>query len=32
MSGFQIVILWSDILVWLLVAAGFGVGVAARRG
>ena len=31
MSGFQIVVLWSDILVWLLVAAGFGVGVVIAR-
>jgi len=29
--GFQIVILWSDVLVWLLVAAGIGVGVLIAR-
>ena len=27
MTGFQIVILWSDVLIWLLVAAGIGFGV-----
>ena len=27
MMGFQIVVLWSDMLIWLLVAAGIGVGV-----
>jgi peptide/nickel transport system permease protein len=27
MMGFQIVILWSDVLIWLLVAAGIGFGV-----
>jgi peptide/nickel transport system permease protein len=31
MSGFQIVVLWSDILVWLLVATGIGVGVVIAR-
>ena len=31
MTGFQIVVLWSDILVWLLVAAGIGVGVAVAK-
>jgi peptide/nickel transport system permease protein len=31
MMGFQIVILWSDILIWLLVAAGIGVGVLIAR-
>jgi peptide/nickel transport system permease protein len=31
MSGFQIVVLWSDMLVWLLVAAGIGVGVLIAR-
>ena len=29
MSGFQIVVLWSDMLIWLLVAAGIGVGLLA---
>jgi peptide/nickel transport system permease protein len=29
--GFQIVVLWSDVLVWLLVAAGVGVGVLIAR-
>jgi ABC-type microcin C transport system permease subunit YejB len=27
MTGFQIVVLWSDVLIWLLVVAGIGVGV-----
>ena len=27
MMGFQVVILWSDMLIWLLVASGVGVGV-----
>ena len=27
MMGFQIVVLWSDMLIWLLVVAGIGVGV-----
>ena len=27
MTGFQVVILWSDVLIWLLVAAGVGLGV-----
>ena len=27
MMGFQIVVLWSDVLIWLLVAAGAGVGL-----
>lgn len=31
MMGFQIVVLWSDMLVWLLVAAAIGVGVLIRR-
>lgn len=31
MMGFQIVILWSDILIWLLVAAGVGVGVLIAK-
>jgi peptide/nickel transport system permease protein len=31
MSGFQVVVLWSDILVWLLVAAGIGIGVFVAR-
>ncbi|PKO87045.1 MAG: peptide ABC transporter permease [Betaproteobacteria bacterium HGW-Betaproteobacteria-12] len=29
--GFQIVVLWSDVLVWLLVAAGIGVGVLIAK-
>ena len=31
MMGFQVVILWSDILIWLLVAAGIGLGVLIAR-
>ncbi len=31
MMGFQIVILWSDTLIWLLVAAGIGVGVLIAK-
>jgi peptide/nickel transport system permease protein len=31
MMGFQIVVLWSDILIWLLVAAGVGVGLLISR-
>lgn len=31
MSGFQIVVLWSDVLVWLLLAAGIGLGVLIAR-
>jgi peptide/nickel transport system permease protein len=31
MMGFQIVILWSDMLIWLLVAAGIGVGVVIAK-
>jgi peptide/nickel transport system permease protein len=31
MTGFQIVVLWSDILIWLLVAAGIGVGVLVAK-
>jgi peptide/nickel transport system permease protein len=31
MTGFQIVILWSDALIWLLVAAGIGFGVLIAR-
>ena len=31
MMGIQIVILWSDLLIWLLVAAGIGVGLLIAR-
>ena len=31
MMGFQIVVLWSDVLIWLLVAAGIGVGVLIAK-
>ena len=31
MTGFQVVVLWSDILIWLLVAAGLGVGVLVAK-
>ncbi|MGA7477506.1 MAG: ABC transporter permease [Azonexus sp.] len=31
MTGFQVVILWSDVLIWLLVAAGVGFGVLIAR-
>ena len=31
MMGFQIVVLWSDVLIWLLVAAGLGVGVLIAK-
>ncbi|KAB2922818.1 MAG: ABC transporter permease [Dechloromonas sp.] len=31
MSGFQIVVLWSDVLVWLLLAAGIGLAVLIAR-
>ena len=31
MMGFQIVVLWSDVLVWLLLAAGIGVAVLIAR-
>ncbi len=31
MMGFQIVVLWSDALIWLLVAAGVGVGLLIAR-
>ena len=31
MMGFEIVILWSDLLIWLLVAAGVGLGVLIAR-
>jgi len=31
MTGFEIVVLWSDILVWLLVAAGVAIGVFVAR-
>ena len=31
MMGIQIVILWSDLLIWLLVAAGVGLGVLIAR-
>ncbi|HQU80936.1 MAG TPA: ABC transporter permease [Azonexus sp.] len=29
--GFQVVVLWSDMLIWLLVAAGIGVGVLVAK-
>ncbi|MBN8462069.1 MAG: ABC transporter permease [Dechloromonas sp.] len=29
--GFQVVVLWSDMLIWLLVAAGLGVGVLVAK-
>ncbi len=31
MMGFQVVVLWSDVLVWLLLAAGLGFGVLVAR-
>ena len=31
MSGFQVVVLWSDMLIWLLVTAGIGLGVLIAR-
>ena len=31
MTGFQIVVLWSDMLIWLLVVAGIGVGVLVAK-
>ncbi len=31
MMGFQVVLLWSDLLIWLLVAAGFGFGWLIAR-
>jgi peptide/nickel transport system permease protein len=31
MTGFQVVVLWSDMLIWLLVAAGLGVGVLVAK-
>jgi peptide/nickel transport system permease protein len=31
MMGFQVVVLWSDILIWLLVAAGLGVGLLIAK-
>ena len=31
MMGFQVVVLWSDMLIWLLVAAGLGVGVLVAK-
>ncbi|HXE39333.1 MAG TPA: ABC transporter permease [Azonexus sp.] len=31
MTGFQIVVLWSDILIWLLVAAGIGFGLLIAK-
>ncbi len=31
MMGFEIVVLWSDVLVWLLVAAGVGLALTVRR-
>jgi peptide/nickel transport system permease protein len=31
MMGFQIIVLWSDVLIWLLVAAGIGVGVLIAK-
>ncbi|MBP8120395.1 MAG: ABC transporter permease [Burkholderiales bacterium] len=31
MMGFEVIALWSDILIWLLVAAGIGVGVMIAR-
>ncbi|MBI2276339.1 MAG: ABC transporter permease [Dechloromonas sp.] len=31
MTGFQIVVLWSDILIWLLVAAGVGFGLLIAK-
>ncbi len=31
MMGFQVVVLWSDVLIWLLVAAGIGLGLVIAR-
>ena len=31
MMAWQIVVLWSDALIWLLVAAGVGLGVVIAR-
>ena len=31
MMGFEIVILWSDLLIWLLVAAGVGLGILIAK-
>jgi len=31
MMGFQVVVLWSDVLIWLLVATGMGVGVLIAK-
>jgi peptide/nickel transport system permease protein len=31
MIGFQIIVLWSDVLIWLLVAGGIGLGVLIAR-
>ena len=31
MSGFQVVVLWSDILIWLLVVAGIGLSIFISR-
>lgn len=31
MTGFQIVVLWSDVLVWLLLAAGIGLGALISK-
>ena len=31
MMGFQIVVLWSDILIWLLLAAGGGIGLVVAK-
>jgi peptide/nickel transport system permease protein len=31
MMGFQVVVLWSDMLIWLLVAAGLGLGVLIAK-
>ena len=31
MMGFQIIVLWSDVLIWLLVAAGVGVGMLIAK-
>ena len=31
MMGFEVIVLWSDILIWLLVAGGIGVGVMIAR-
>jgi peptide/nickel transport system permease protein len=31
MMGFQVVVLWSDVLIWLLVAAGIALGVLIAR-